>query len=196
MVKRCGYTKQASSSVRLCWLRELQEPHQFITKLFTKCNWHSTVLLPLVFSCSMQFLEIGNAHITKSRGIDPKSVQGYERLLSSRLRVCQLPIELAVWHLTATAITVTRAVCTVSHPCFREASMMAPGGQGFKIVAQRKPNSPPRRQYGTTPIFSSSPGLSLSWRIIKRFDLSLLLFWPWALSSQSDQFSSAPSFQI
>jgi len=77
-------------------------------------------------------------------------VQGYERLSGSRLMVCQLPIELAASQLTATAITVMPCI-RVSPPCFSQASVTTPGGQGFKLVAQRKPDSPPRLPYGTTP---------------------------------------------
>jgi len=69
IVKWCGYTKRASFSMRLCWF---QEPHHSVTKLFTKCNWHSTVLLIFAFSSFINFLDYGNAHIAKSENLTKK----------------------------------------------------------------------------------------------------------------------------
>jgi hypothetical protein len=178
--------------MRLC---RLQEPRHSTTKLFTKCNWHSEVLLLHTFSHTIRSLENGNAHIARKCEVGQKSVQGCERLSGSRLRVCQLPIELAASQLTATAITVMPCV-RVSHPCFSQASMMTPGGQGFKLVALRKPDSPPRPPYGTTHNFSSSAGQPISWRIIKRFELSPLLFYNRDPAFALNPLHSNRSFQI
>lgn len=67
--KRCGCTKQASSSVRLCWL---QEPHHSVTKFFTN------VIDTLQFSFFLRppvtciFLRLAMLTLRKSEGLTKK----------------------------------------------------------------------------------------------------------------------------